>query len=97
MTSTAKMWHLVRLENRGRSIVAAEEISAGTIVVEEAPFTFIVSKPFVPFVCAYCATTPSDGRIFAAGPQDDVRYCSAQCVQNGILASHIISSTYDLD
>lgn len=66
---------------RGRCLYASKDIKAGTIVIDEEPYCFIVANTFTSIVCANCGIIPSDSSIYALGPEDPARYCSIPCLQ----------------
>lgn len=68
-------------KGHGRSIYASRDIQAGSLIIEEEPFCFIVATPFEPIVCANCCIIASEGSIYALGPVDPVRYCSLECLK----------------
>lgn len=71
---------LTTIEGRGRAMVAEKDIPAGAVIFTEEPYCLVVSAGFRDTHCSFCCQSPSDGNIFATGPDDPLRYCSVDCI-----------------
>jgi len=65
---------------QGRYVVAAEDLPAGTVVLEQTPFAGVVSDRFLAAICSYCFGPITQLAVKCAGCKT-VHYCSQQCMR----------------
>jgi hypothetical protein len=66
---------------RGRYCVASRDYVKGDIIVVEESYASVMCHAYASSYCAYCGISPSDGQIYALGPDDSFRYCSQDCMR----------------
>ena len=54
------------------------------MVVQETPYSMIITSAFTPVACNWCAYTPDSvkgEKLYGVAANDPVRYCSHECLQ----------------
>lgn len=73
------------LPGKGRTLVAIQPISAGEVILEEIPYAFIITTPFLSVTCSNCCRICNNETVYKVNSDDNCCYCSQECLSSDYL------------